>query len=127
LEKTLFYKNEMAQPIEFASSYPEEPVSDSVALPADSADTTMVDQGEEKPEAEYGDYVFKSHNDEFSPLPSDSSDISFNPDSAMAYRDSLYGADERGEYDVLKYKTRFTPDYVAGGVSYDTFFGLRGQ
>lgn len=32
-----------------------------------------------------------------------------------------------GEYKQKKYSPRFAPDVVAGGLSYDTFFGLRGQ
>ncbi len=32
-----------------------------------------------------------------------------------------------GEYKVYNYRVKFTPDYVSGGFSYDTFFGLRGQ
>ena len=34
---------------------------------------------------------------------------------------------ESGEYEINEYKVRFTPDYVGGGFSYDTFFGLRGN
>lgn len=32
-----------------------------------------------------------------------------------------------GEYRQNKYRPKFAPDVVAGGLSYDTFFGLRGQ
>ncbi|MCI0330112.1 MAG: BamA/TamA family outer membrane protein [candidate division Zixibacteria bacterium] len=32
-----------------------------------------------------------------------------------------------GEYKQKKYSPKFAPDVVAGGLSYDTFFGLRGQ
>lgn len=32
-----------------------------------------------------------------------------------------------GEYKVYDYKVKFTPDYVSGGFSYDTFFGIRGE
>ncbi|MGH8003520.1 MAG: BamA/TamA family outer membrane protein, partial [Limisphaerales bacterium] len=32
-----------------------------------------------------------------------------------------------GEYKQKKYSPHFAPDVVAGGLSYDTFFGLRGQ
>jgi len=31
------------------------------------------------------------------------------------------------EYNVKKYKVKFTPDYIGGGVIYDTFFGVRGD
>ncbi|MCP4685322.1 MAG: BamA/TamA family outer membrane protein [bacterium] len=32
-----------------------------------------------------------------------------------------------GEYEISKYRVKFTPDFVGGGFSYDTFFGMRGQ
>jgi len=32
-----------------------------------------------------------------------------------------------GEYKKSRYKLRFTPDLVSGALSYDTFFGFRGQ
>lgn len=41
--------------------------------------------------------------------------------------DSLDNMTENGEYRVRRYKTKFTPDYVSGGVQYDSFFGFRGQ
>ncbi len=41
--------------------------------------------------------------------------------------DSIPGPTEDGNYRVHRYRVKFTPDYVGGGVSYDTFFGLRGQ
>jgi len=41
--------------------------------------------------------------------------------------DTLYAKNEDGNYDIKPYKTKFTPDLVTGGFSYDTFFGLRGQ
>ena len=31
------------------------------------------------------------------------------------------------DFEIRKYKTKFTPDYIGGGIGYDTFFGLRGQ
>ena len=47
----------------------------------------------------------------------------------IAVFDSV-AADSRlpnGEYKVHDYRVKFTPDFVSGGFSYDTFFGLRGQ
>ncbi len=41
--------------------------------------------------------------------------------------DSIPGPSADGNYAVHKYRVKFTPDFVGGGVSYDTFFGLRGQ
>ena len=123
LERTMFYKGEMGFPIEFASNdeeYEEEFTEESDSLMDDYEDDYF---GEDP----YGDYVFQSGSDIQSPLPFDSSDVSFDRDSAQAERDSLYGMNDMGEYAVQKYKTKFTPDIVAGGVSYDTFFGVRGQ
>ena len=44
-----------------------------------------------------------------------------------AYFDSIPPKLPSGEYQIHKYKTKFTPDYMGGGFNYDTFFGLRGQ
>jgi Omp85 superfamily domain/WD40-like Beta Propeller Repeat/Dipeptidyl peptidase IV (DPP IV) N-terminal region len=123
IEKTAFYKGELHTPLQFVTDELEpdasqEPIDDSTTL-----DTDLADPDNE----EYGDYVFRSGSDAFSPLPVDSSDMKFDSDSAQAERDSLYGMNDNGLYAVKKYKTKFTPDLVAGGVSYDTFFGLRGQ
>lgn len=41
--------------------------------------------------------------------------------------DSIPPLQSDGEFRIKKYKVKFTPDYVGGGFSYDTFFGLRGQ
>lgn len=32
-----------------------------------------------------------------------------------------------GKYKIRPYKTKFTPDVIAGGLQYDSFFGFRGQ
>lgn len=42
-------------------------------------------------------------------------------------RDTIYTTSANGEYPVKKYKAKFSPDFVTGGLSYDTFYGLRGQ
>ncbi len=42
-------------------------------------------------------------------------------------RDTLYTKTPEGEYKVKKYTPKFTPDVVSGGLSYDAFYGLRGQ
>jgi len=41
--------------------------------------------------------------------------------------DSLDNRLPNGEFRVRPYKTKFTPDVIAGGLSYDSFFGFRGQ
>jgi Tol biopolymer transport system component len=86
-----------------------------------------------------GDFVFVSDEEsKIDPLESIFEEVSddtltlrrSSPDKKRAaVFDSIaeYGQFESGEYKVHDYKTRFTPDYVSGGFSYDTFFGLRGQ
>jgi len=110
LERTLFYKGEMGFPIEFASAYENETLEDEEE--SDSLES-MFDDDFSKSDDEYGDYVFQSGTDSQSPLPIDSSDFSFDPDSVQAERDSLYGMNANGEYNVQRYKTKFTPDIVA--------------
>jgi WD40 repeat protein len=41
--------------------------------------------------------------------------------------DSLDNRLPNGEYKVRPYKTKFTPDYISGGLQYDSFFGFQGQ
>jgi hypothetical protein len=41
--------------------------------------------------------------------------------------DSIPSRAANGEYNVNRYKAKLTTDYVGGGFSYDTFFGVRGQ
>ena len=87
---------------------------------------TTSEEAEEEEEQDFADYVFR-------PATSDMK----RPESAHPYdtsglappggTDSLYAKREDGEYDVQPYKTKFSPDLVSGGFSYDTFFGLRGQ
>lgn len=48
-------------------------------------------------------------------------------DSLQAAADSLDNKLPTGEYKIRPYKTKFTPDYVNGGLLYDSFFGFRGQ
>lgn len=48
------------------------------------------------------------------------------PDEPPVF-DSIQGKLPSGEYVIQEYKVKFTPDFVGGGLAYDTFFGLRGQ
>lgn len=83
----------------------------------------------------YGDeFVFVGS--EVEPGPFDSLLEQVPPDSLVggfyvleepAYFDSIPPRLPSGEYQVYKYKTKFTPDYMGGGFNYDTFFGVRGQ
>lgn len=82
-----------------------------------------------------GEFVFVSDEDRGDPVsslfvdvPEDSSDAGRFPimEEPAAF-DSIPGPTEDGNYKIHRYKVKFTPDFVGGGVSYDTFFGLRGQ
>ncbi|MFH2035338.1 MAG: BamA/TamA family outer membrane protein [Candidatus Zixiibacteriota bacterium] len=96
----------------------------------DKTDTTRIEDG---------DYVFVSDEAEieddplsgiFREMPEDSAKISRQPPPEIAAQFDSIAAQNRfpsGDYKVYKYKTKFTPDYVSGGFSYDTFFGLQGQ
>ncbi len=118
---------------------------DSLSATADStatgSDTTVTAQ-----EDAYQDSVITAtgiHDDEFV-FVSDEKDDAFSellvdvPDDSgsvahgsmmqePAVFDSIPDPLPDGNYKIHKYKVKFTPDYVAGGLSYDTFFGLRGQ
>lgn len=51
----------------------------------------------------------------------------YTPLDEPASFDSIPPLLESGEFEINEYKVKFTPDYVGGGFSYDTFFGLRGN
>lgn len=61
-------------------------------------------------------------------IPEDGSGDSYSaPMEEPASFDSIPLPLPGGEYNINQYKVKFTPDYVGGGFSYDTFFGLSGQ
>ncbi|MGD8922837.1 MAG: hypothetical protein PVH24_06275, partial [Candidatus Zixiibacteriota bacterium] len=59
-------------------------------------------------------------------VPEDSSRYAGRIPESSAF-DSVPPILPSGEYQIKDYKTKFTPDYMGGGFSYDTFFGLSGQ
>ncbi len=78
-------------------------------------------------ESENTDFVF-------TPPTKKESDIRIEGDSAIVEtahdddgRDTVYAVRPDGEFEVKRYKAKFSPDIVSGGLSYDTFYGLRGQ
>ncbi len=116
--------------------------SDSTSADSTASDSTAVDDSGTEAEATIDDddaFVYIGSRDTVS----DSSDTSglYGPGSdlesgeAYAFEEpvdsvSAEGLDNRlpgGEYRVKSYKTRFTPDFISGGVQYDTFFGFQGQ
>ncbi len=94
------------------------------------ADTTRIEDGEFI-------YVSEKSGEEEDPLakvfkevPDDSLKVQLAPDPELAAKFDSIAANNKfpsGEYKVYNYRAKFTPDYVSGGFSYDTFFGLRGQ
>lgn len=105
-------------------------VSDTLSVDEVPPDTTRIEDG---------DYVFISERKRgetdalaglFEEVPTESTkrrDL-VRPEESNVF-DSIAGSNTlpSGEFKVYDYKVKFTPDYVSGGFSYDTFFGLRGQ
>jgi outer membrane protein assembly factor BamA len=58
--------------------------------------------------------------------PYDSSAVGLRRDEPAAF-DSIPKRLPSGEYRINEYKAKLTTDYIGGGFSYDTFFGVRGQ
>ncbi|MBU0983146.1 MAG: hypothetical protein KKA42_04700, partial [candidate division Zixibacteria bacterium] len=102
----------------------EAPAADSTKAESDSA--TVVGTGIYDDE-----YVFVSSSNEAAldsvllEIPGDSLFAVAAEEPALF--DSIPPLLPSGEYDIRKYKVKFTPDFVGGGFAYDTFFGLRGQ
>ncbi|MBN2227426.1 MAG: PD40 domain-containing protein [candidate division Zixibacteria bacterium] len=105
------------------------PIDDTESSTASRSDSTRIEDDE---------FVFVSPNESTDPLDSLFENVadstsgiggSFRTAEQAAVFDSI--ADNNtlpnGEYIVHNYKAKFTPDVIAGGFSYDTFFGLQGQ
>ncbi|MDH4223563.1 MAG: DPP IV N-terminal domain-containing protein [candidate division Zixibacteria bacterium] len=75
-------------------------------------------EGEKKLDFSY--YVFKSTQTELDTFPE-------VINKAIPERETLITKFSTGEYKKKKYKLKFSPDVVSGALSYDTFFGFRGQ
>jgi Tol biopolymer transport system component len=111
---------------------------DSTAAPSDSSQTAS--KVTDSTRIEDGDYVFVSQ-EEKTRIKDPLSDLfkgvhdsagggkNYITPEEQAVFDSISNINKLpdGEYRVQNYRVRFTPDYVNGGFSYDTFFGLRGQ
>jgi len=104
--------------------------------PAVSPETEAADDDTEEPISETGvyddEYVYVSSEDESaldSVLIDIEGDTTFTSEALRepASFDSIPPILPSGEYKINKYRVKFTPDYVGGGFSYDTFFGMRGQ
>jgi Tol biopolymer transport system component len=106
-------------------------LADAEEAEEDNADTTAAKEPEEEestPPVPDGsdDFVFSPPTeDRVPPGPRAKGELDEQPEDDG--RDTLYAPLPSGEYEVKDYKVKFTPDLVAGGVSYDAFYGLRGQ
>ena len=77
------------------------------------------EEGKEK-KLDFSYYVFKSTEEEIDSL-------SQTITGPKPERETLITRLPSGEYAKKKYKLKFTPDIVSGALSYDTFFGFRGE
>jgi Tol biopolymer transport system component len=102
-----------------------------LAAVSDSTDTTQSTRPDEKDaqkEDEFPDYVFTPPPSEHShSVLGDFDSTKSETEPAGDGRDTMYTKLPTGEFAVKKYKAKFSPDYVSGGLSYDAFYGLRGQ
>ncbi|MCX6829811.1 MAG: hypothetical protein NT002_11105 [candidate division Zixibacteria bacterium] len=118
-------------------------MTDSLSLVHKAAHSASIDSLAQKIKGdstriENGDYVYVSDekrkkDDPLSHIFEDVSDSNnaknYLKPAEIAIFDSISNTSKlpSGEYKVRDYRVRFTPDYVSGGFSYDTFFGLQGQ
>jgi len=109
---------------------PEETTGDEAS---DKPSTTTVEDSTITETGVYDDeYVYISDEDTsmldslFIDIPDDDYYYSASYEEPAEF-DSIAPLQPDGEYQVMNYKVKFTPDYVGGGFAYDTFFGLRGQ
>ena len=99
---------------------------DSTAVAEATADDTADTEDEEYVyNAPVDESVFEEIEDLASEPAEDGFAFKESVDSLNA--DSLDNILPNGKYRVRPYKTRFTPDIIAGGLQYDSFFGFRGQ
>ena len=109
--------------------------TDTANVAIDSAQSARKDSAAATVPAESGivgdEYVFVSSRQR-DPLDSLMTDVVETGEGPMTRKepasfDSVPPTLPSGEYAVHKYKVKFTPDFVGGGFSYNTFFGLSGQ
>jgi len=75
----------------------------------------------EKKKLDFTSYVFKAGQSDLDSL------ADLLEEKTVEKKDTLTTKLPSGEYAQKKYKLKFSPDLVSGGLSYDTFFGFRGQ
>jgi Tol biopolymer transport system component len=119
-----------------AAASPDTPApADTILATADTTHSAAKDTGAAVVPSQSGivgdDYVFVSKG-KVDPLDSLMTDVTDTAGGRMhqtepASFDSVPPTLPSGEFSIHKYKVKFTPDFVGGGFSYNTFFGLSGQ
>ncbi len=100
--------------------------------PSDSSGAQPAEAEKEAKPDPFRSFVVTAKTEETSKADSVLADSLAGKDSTFVQlpkKDSaaVYAKLPDGEYKQQKYRAHFAPDLVAGGLSYDTFFGLRGQ
>ncbi len=98
-----------------ADTIPAEPDS------AESKGSPLAEKEEMEEKPDFTSYVFKAGQSELDSL------ADLLDEKAPEKKDTTATRLPNGEYAQKKYKLKFSPDLVSGGLSYDTFYGLRGQ
>ncbi len=98
-----------------------------LALEADTIstqpDTVQIEETvEEEPDVDFTSYVFKAGQSELDSLAG-----LLEEEKTTEKKDTVTTKLPNGEYVQRKYKLKFSPDFVSGGLSYDTYYGLSGQ
>ena len=70
---------------------------------------------------DFSSYVFKAGQSELDSL------ANLLEEKTAEKKDTITTKLPSGEYAQKKYKPKFSPDLISGAMSYDTYFGLRGQ
>ena len=102
-----------------------QPLSVTPFLSALKQDTTKLLPPPETPpekKLDFTSYIFKAGETELDTLFKKTP-----PEKVEKKGDTLAFKLPSGEYKKSKYKLKFTPDLVSGALSYDTYFGFRGQ
>jgi dipeptidyl aminopeptidase/acylaminoacyl peptidase len=99
--------------------------ADTISIESDTAESEGLSFAEEEETVEekpdFTSYVFKAGQSELDSL----DDVL--EEKAVEKKDTLSTKLPSGEYAKKKYKLKFSPDLVSGGLSYDTYYGLSGQ
>ena len=93
--------------------------ADTISTHPDTGQKEEETAEEEKPDLT--SYVFKAGQSELDSL------TQILEEKSTEKKDTIITKLPSGEYAQKKYKLKFSPDLISGALSYDTYFGLRGQ